>query len=695
MPDIRVNDKVVDRLKTGFVLTPKDKKGKWEDLLDNQPLFRNLAAYVFNSVSDTPNMQKVRRVTRNLITLDDSDYKGTDLYFDEEEYDKYLQSFLSVIEKAPLSKLVLELQGMGYIQPDGKNRAFSEGLRDVMDDQNTRLIDLGNDLKVSKLLGERYGKGLDDTDRKTKPAQEKAKKKYTSRSSRLLGAFDRSEPVLYPSTLQEFLSTTGTDITIDTEGYFTKLFKVEGYGVLGKDSFQFNSVKGENLSAKELAEQKKTQKEKDFEETQAYEAEMNREVAEGMEDSEDDDAGVTQKMLRKAETEGSNKLVSLKILGNGRYELNSFGKKEAFNTDNRDENLEELWETLQDISLPNEKELIEIVRSQRKSGLKDAILEALTPQSNKIDLGQVSITLKMREWEDEEAFIKWAVKGGGKDEDKKLTSAVNKMTKRTLKLKLLFDDLESNWGSYVYDKNEAPFDKFIQVLSAKRRKELFDFFTTLVVNVKQDNLNLQEESEIEEIQYENLDFVNPNTGKTEQKITSKKDKDGKQIIENKPYYPAFGNHTTFITKIEAILKNIKSGDYRESVMIIPLLAEADDTDGLMSTIKEQLEESQDWKSAVDKDGNVRDVEFKVSDTEGMSILTFSRNIKVTSQVDTNIGRRTSGGKDRFKRGRFSEKGISSSPKQTEDRTTLTDSNDADELRLVYTEYEGLKEMIER
>ena len=266
MPDIRVNDKVVDRLKTGFVLTPKDKKGKWEDLLDNQPLFRNLAAYVFNSVSDTPNMQKVRRVTRNLITLDDSDYKGTDLYFDEEEYDKYLQSFLSVIEKAPLSKLVLELQGMGYIQPDGKNRAFSEGLRDVMDDQNTRLIDLGNDLKVSKLLGDRYGKGLDDTDRKTKPAQEKAKDKYTSRSSRLLGAFDRSEPVLYPSTLQEFLSTTGTDITIDTEGYFTKLFKVEGYGVLGKDSFQFNSVQGKNLSAKELAGQKKTQKEKDFEE---------------------------------------------------------------------------------------------------------------------------------------------------------------------------------------------------------------------------------------------------------------------------------------------------------------------------------------------------------------------------------------------------------------------------------------------
>tara|TARA_R100000995_G_C3484074_1_gene125988 strand:+ start:2798 stop:4864 length:2067 start_codon:yes stop_codon:yes gene_type:complete len=688
MPDIRVNDKVVDRLKTGFVLTPKDKKGKWEDLLDNQPLFRNLAAYVFNSVSDTPNMQKVRRVTRNLITLDDSDYKGTDLYFDEEEYDEYLQSFLSVIEKAPLSKLVLELQGMGYIQPDGKNRAFSEGLRDVMDDQNTRLIDLGNDLKVSKLLGDRYGKGLDDTDRKTKPAQEKAKDKYISRSSRLLGAFDRSEPVLYPSTLQEFLSTTGTDITIDTEGYFTKLFKVEGYGTLGEDSFQFNSIKGKNLSVKEIAEQKKTQKEKEAEEEEAYQAEMDREVAEGMEEEEDDDAGITQKMLRKAETKGSNKLVSLKILGNGRYELNSFGKKEAFNTDNRSENLEELWESLQDISLPNEKELIEIVRSQRKSGLKDAILGALTPQSNKIDLGQVSITLKMREWEDEEAFILWAVKGGGKDEDKKLTSAVKNMTKRTLMLKSLFDDLESNWGSYVYDKNEAPFDRFIQVLSEKKRKELLAFFSMLIINIKQDNLNLQEDNEIEEIQYENIDFINPKTEKTEQKIIPKKDKDGKQVIENKPYYPAFGNHTTFITKIEAILKNIKSGDYRESVNIIPLLAEADDTDGLMSTIKEQLEESQDWK----REG---DVEFKVSDTEGIPILTFSRKIKVTSQVDTNIGRRTSGGKDRFKTGRFSERGIGASDKQIENRTTLTDSNDADELRLVYTEYEGLKEMIER
>ena len=210
----------------------------------------------------------------------------------------------------------------------------------------------------------------------------------------------------------------------------------------------------------------------------------------------------------------------------------------------------------------------------------------------------------------------------------------------------------------------------------------------LIVNIKQDNLNLQEDNEIEEIQYENIDFINPKTEKTEQKITPKKDKDGKQVIENKPYYPAFGNHTTFITKIEAILKNIKSGDYRESVNIIPLLAEADDTDGLMSTIKEQLEEGQDWK----REG---DVEFKVSDTEGIPILTFSRKIKVTSQVDTNIGRRTSGGKDRFKTGRFSERGIGASDKQIENRTTLTDSNDADELRLVYTEYEGLKEMIER
>jgi len=712
MPDIRVNDKVVDRLKTGFVLTPKDKKSNWEDLLDNQPLFRNLAAYIFNSVSDTTNMQKVRRVTRNLITLDDSDYKGTDLYFDEEEYDEYLQSFLSVIEKAPLSKLVLELQGMGYVQPDGKNRAFSEGLRDMMDDQNTRLIDLGNDLKVSKLLGDRYGKGLDDTDRKTKPAQEKAKDKYISRSSRLLGAFDRSEPVLYPSTLQEFLSTTGTDITIDTEGYFTKLFKVEGYGKLGEDSFQFNSVKGKNLSVKEIAEQKKTQKEKEAEEEEAYQAEMDREVAEGMEDSEDDDAGITQKMLRKAETTGSNKLVSLKILGNGRYELNSFGKKEAFNTDNRSENLEELWESLQDISLPNEKELIEIVRSQRKSGLKDAILGALTPQSNKIDLGQVSITLKMKEWEDEEAFILWAVKGGGKDEDKKLTSAVKNMTKRTLMLKSLFDDLESNWGSYVYDKNEAPFAKFMQVLSEKRRKELVEFFNQLIVSIKNDDYNLsnpeQTETEFKEVinpkddQLYNMFMYGLDKNKKKVQIATADRKTPKvQAVEGKKkpigieedgeikeYYPAFGNHNTFISKIQAILKNIKSGDYRESVNIIPLLAEADDTDGLMSTIKEQLEEGQDWK----REG---DVEFKVSDTEGIPILTFSRKIKVTSQVDTNIGRRTSGGKDRFKTGRFSERGIGASDKQIENRTTLTDSNDADELRLVYTEYEGLKEMIER
>jgi len=688
MPDIKVNDKVVNRLKTGFVLTSTDKGKSWEELLDNQPLFRNLAAYVFNGVSDTANMQKVRRVTRNLITLDDSDYKDTDYYFDEEEYDSYLLAFISKLEKATLYDLVYDLQAKGYITPDGKNRAFSEGLRNKMKDNGTRLIDLGNDLKVSKLLGSRYGKGLDDTDRKTKPAQENAKDKYISRNSRIIGAFDRNEPILYPSTLEENLQTTGSNITIDTEKYFKTIFKAEGYGVLGKDSFQFNSVTGTDLSAKESAKEKKTQEQKEFEETQAYEAEMNREVAEGMEEEEDDDSGITQKMLRKAETKGSNKLVSLKILGNGGYELVEFGSKKAFNTDDRDDNLEELWKALQDISLPNKKELIEIVSSQKKSGLKDAILGALTPQSNKIKVGQVSINLKLKEWKDEEAFIVWATKGGGKDEDKKLTSSVNKMTKKILLLQPLFNDLESNWGSYVYDKNEAPFDKFIQLLSEKRRKELIAFFSMLLVNIKQDNLNLQEDNEVDEIQYENLDFINPNTGKTEQKITPKKDKDGKQVIETKPYYPAFGNHTTFISKIQAILKNINSADYRESVNIIPLLAEADDTDGLMEAIKEQLEVSQDWERA-------GDVEFKVSDTEGIPILTFNRNIKITTEIDTNLGRKISRGKDRFKTGRFSESGVGASEQQTKDRVTNTDSKDAEELTLVFNEYEGLKEMIDR
>jgi len=735
MPDIRVNDKVVDRLKTGFVLTPDDKRKTWQDLLDEQPLFRNLTAYIFNSVSNTSNMQKVRRVTRNLITLDDSDYEGTNLYFDEDVYDEYLNSFLTKIEKAELAPLVEALEGLGYVTSEGKNRAFSEGLRKQMRENKITLVDLGNDLKVSQLLGRRYGKGLDDTDvddnvKDKKSAEKRREQKYSKRSSRLVGAFDRNEPILYPSTLDDFLETTGEVITIDTEGYFKKLFKVEGYGELGEDSFQFNAVTGKNLGVKELAQQKKkTQEEKDAEEEEAYQREMDREIAEGIAIDEDDDEGITQKMLRKAETVGSNNLVTLKILKDGKYELNVFGRKKAFTSDDAFDNKEELWEEIEKISLPNKKELIEIVRSQRKSPLKDAILGALTPRENKISLGKVKITLKQKKWKDADDFHDWTLKGGGRDADKKLNKSAKDMAKRVIKLKEIFDELESNWSSYVYDTKEAPFPRFIKILSVKRRKELVEFFNRLIVSIKNDNYNLSNPTQTEtqfapvinpkdDQMYNMFMYVLDKNKKRVQVATAdrkepkvravagkekpigieeivydkdgnpKKDKEGKVITEIKEYYPAFDNHDMFTKKVKEILSNIKSTDYKESVNIIPLLQYAGDTEELIDIIKEELMDSQEWK----KEG---DIEYKVSDTEGMPILTFKKDEVITTQVDTNIGRRVSRGKDRFQTGRFAEPALGASEKQIEDRKTGTDSNDAEEMILVYSEYEGLKEMIER
>jgi len=729
-------------LKTGFILEESDKTKSWDILFEEQPLFRYLASYVFNGVSNTPKMRETRKVMRKLITLDDDEINEGS----EKDYDVYLDKFFSKLEKAPLSELVEQLALIGYVTSDGKNRAFSSTLLQNMEIRNTKLIDLNNDLKVNQLLGHRYGKGLDETDvddtiKDKKRAEKRREEKYDKRSSRILGAFDRGEPVLYASTLSKHMTVSGKTISIDTEAYFTELFRIEGYGKIGTDSFQFNASSSttmatdkedmqaeadewaekkfpntwSNFSAKERVEGYKGWKKDKKEESQA-------ELSGFYEDSEDDDEGITvdeEKMLTKAQT--SNALITLKINKNHTYVLDAFEGKQYFDNEDIIDNRDELWDAIDDIKLLTKKEIMDIVKSQRKSYLKDYILDVLTPNEHKIQIGQVTITLNLKEWGDDDEFFDWLDKGAGRGEDKKDSTTTRKIVERLKKLHGLLELLKKKWGSYVYSEKESPYDKFMQTLLPMSKKELIDFFSLLIVSVKEDKNNLDNpeatESKWVEL-YNTLDDqlyelftygkINPDGSKPERatpRVTSvegkkkpigieetvydedgqpSKDEQGNIITEIKNYYPAFGNHDELVSILEAILKNVKSADYRERIKFISFLEHIDNKNKLTEVVNEEVVGSKNWI------GDENSPQYRIEDST-VDILTFSVEQVNRQLVDTKIGRRHFKG---FKRGRFSEKGAGASKKQKKKRKEVaTDEGDAEELTLVYHEYVGLKQLI--
>ena len=710
MAEIKVTSKVVDGLKVGFILKPEKKKQTVDDLFTNDELFRTLTAFIFNGVSNTTSMKGVRRLTRKLISLDNSDYRGTDLEFDEEEYEKYLDTYFSKIEKAQLDELVDMLENMNYVTKSGKNRAFSQNFLNEMAKENIRLLDLRNDLKVSKLLGKRYGKGLDDTDvddsvKDKKSAEKRREKKYDARSSRLLGAFDRSEPALYPSILMKHITISGGVITIDTEEYFKEIFKKEGYGTIGTGSFQFN-VGGASKSTFEGKEEE-TDKEKD--------KRLNREAEEqALEDFGSDmetEEGIEQKMLTKAENYGQpvDQLVSLAILDGGKYELFVFGEKKSFNSNSRDENMEDVWNAIQDVKIPDKKSLLDILRSQRKSVLKDTILSFITPRENKISIGTATITLKRKEWKDEEDFILWLTKGAGSESDKKTANQARKLAELLMKIDNQMDAIEGSWNEY---KTDVPFDRFFSHLMSKQRKEMVSWLQDLITSIKDDKYNIdnpiQEEkrpvldAEGEPVldkegkeKYENV------RGKVqvEQVIEDKeglpvRDKKGKMRTKLVDYEPVYDNHEKLIELLSTLRKLLGNSKITEGLNVGQFFLQEGKREDLIleelqKDVLDALKGKGNWKTYQDeKTGD--SAEFRFTTNKYVPIIKYTSNAPKKKVIDTKLDGISS---REFKRGRFGESRVRATKQQKKDRASKADKDDSDELQLVYNEYMALKELI--
>lgn len=733
MAEIKVTSKVVDGLKVGFILKPEKKKQSVDDLFNDDELFRTLTAFIFNGVSNTSPMKGVRRLTRKLVSLDNSDYRGTDLEFDEEEYEKYLDTYFSKIEKAQLDELVDMLENMNYVTKAGKNRAFSQNFLNEMAKENIRLLDLKNDLKVSKLLGKRYGKGLDETDvddsvKDKKSAEKRREKKYDARSSRLLGAFDRSEPALYPSILMKHITISGGAITIDTEEYFKEIFKKEGYGTIGTGSFQFN-VGGASKSTFE-GKDEESKKEKDKRLDREAEEQALEDFGSDMETEE----GIEQKMLTKAENYGQpvDQLVSLTILDGGKYELFVFGEKKSFNSNSRDENMEDVWNAIQDVKIPDKKSLLDILRSQRKSVLKDTILSFITPKENKISIGTATITLKRKEWKDEEDFILWLTKGAGSEQDKKAIKDARKLAELLMKIDNQLDYIETQWSSYG---SESTFEKFMTVIFSKSKKKMVEVLFNLISSIKDDKYNIDnpEQAEIQSAEVTNTlddqmyelfvgnkpkrinpqvrsyDFntqeylVKPKTKPigVEQIVYDKdgnpvKDKKGKIVTEIVDYEPVYDNHDAMIKDMEQLRKLVNNSKITEGLNVGQFfLQEGKRVDLTLEEVQKDVEDALkgkgNWQTYKDEKTG-ESAEFRMTANKYVPIIKYTSNAPKKMVIDTKLDGISSRA---FKRGRFSESRVKLTDKQKKERAkqVKADKDDSDELQLVYNEYMALKELI--
>ncbi len=709
MAEIKVTSKVVDGLKVGFILKPEKKKQPVDDLFTDDELFRTLTAFIFNGVSNTTSMKGVRRLTRKLISLDNSDYRGTDLEFDEEEYEKYLDTYFSKIEKAQLDELVNMLENMNYVTSSGKNRAFSLGFRKELAKENIRLLDLRNDLKVSKLLGKRYGKGLDDTDvddsvKDKKSAEKRREKKYDARSSRLLGAFDRSEPALYPSILMKSITISGGVITIDTEKYFKEIFKKEGYGTIGTSSFQFN-VGG---ASKATSEDEKEEEDEDSKLDREAEEQALEDFSSDMETEE----GIEQKMLTKAENYGQpvDQLVSLTILDGGKYELFVFGEKKSFNSKDRDKNMEDVWNAIQDVKMPDKKSLLDILRSQRKSVLKDTILDFITPRENKMPIGTATITLKRKEWKDEEDFILWLTKGAGSQVDKKVIKDARKLAEHLMKIDNQIDAIEGSWNEY---KTDVPFDRFFSYLMSKQRKDMVSWLQDLITSVKDDKYNVDNPTQqvtkdvldaegnpvLDERGFTEQEVVREGKIQVEQTMEDKeggiaRDKKGKIRTKLVDYEPVYDNHEKLMELLSKLRKQLGNSKITEGLNVGQFFLQEGKREDLIleelqKDVLDALKGKGNWQTYKDEKTG-ESAEFRFATNKYVPIIKYTSNAPKKMVIDTKLDGISS---REFKRGRFSESRVKTTKQQKKERASKADKDDSDELQLVYNEYMALKELI--
>ena len=704
MAEIKVTSRVVDGLKVGFILKPEKKKQSVDDLFSDDELFRTLTAFIFNGISNTSPMKGVRRLTRKLISLDDSDYRGTDLEFNEIEYEKYLDNYFTKIEKAQLDELVDMLENMNFVTNSGKNRAFSQGLRKEMAKENIRLLDLRNDLKVSKLLGKRYGKGLDETDvddsvKGKKAAEKRREEKYEQRSSRLLGAFDRSEPALYPSILMKHITISGGVITIDTEEYFKEIFKKEGYGTIGTGSFQFN-VGGASKSTFE-GKDEESKKEKD----KRLDREGEEQALEDFGSDMETDEGITQeevKMLTKANPDAIisenygqpvDQLVSLVILDGGKYELFVFGERQSFSSNSRDENMEDVWNAIQDVKMPDKKSLLDILRSQRKSVLKDTILSFITPRENKISIGTATMTLKRKEWKDEEDFILWLTKGAGSEQDKKVVTKARKLAEHLMKIDNQIDAIESSWNEY---NTNVSFDRFFSYLMSKQRKEMVGWLQDLITSIKDDKYNVDNP-----IQQETKPVVdaegNPvldERGFAEREVV----REGRIQVEQQgkkvKYEPVYDNHEKLMGLLSTLRKQLRNSKITEGLNVGQFFLQEGKREDLIleelqKDVLDALKGQGDFQTYKDEETG-ESTEFRMTTNKYVPIIKYTSNAPKKMVIDTKLDGISS---REFKRGRFSESRVRATDKQKEERAGKGDKNDPEELQLVYNEYMALKELI--
>jgi hypothetical protein len=203
-------------------------------------------------------MRMAHRTVRIILQLDADDVEGA---FDEDEFDSHLETYLRLIQREPISTILLHLETEQFLKKGkGKNAYLSIPMKRKMRQKDITFRNLESQTVRDELVGYRYEKGALIPTPKTgesskRPVSDAEREKvYSKRTSDFMDAFDKNYAVIIEDKLKEYLkiantsqekkdgtiSTKAITVQLDTKEYFRKLFIKNGFGDFNDpDEFYF------------------------------------------------------------------------------------------------------------------------------------------------------------------------------------------------------------------------------------------------------------------------------------------------------------------------------------------------------------------------------------------------------------------------------------------------------------------------
>jgi|TARA_B100000035_G_scaffold211741_2_gene181380 hypothetical protein len=196
-----------------IILEPKYLTYGHVRLMENINIYEYLVTYLFHEIqSNNPRMNNLDDIVYDMLNknkFENLDINSSEIdlanpnrpYYSHDDYRKYINRFLEVIESQNLVSLIDDLKGRNILSDSS---IFSDTTKSAMDDIKFRVKDLDNKSKVNKIMNYTL--------------EPEGGKKST------LDAFLSSKPML-SSNLEKYVTVNPSGVFFDSDAYIIKMLK--------------------------------------------------------------------------------------------------------------------------------------------------------------------------------------------------------------------------------------------------------------------------------------------------------------------------------------------------------------------------------------------------------------------------------------------------------------------------------------